>query len=141
MSSDSITQNNLAESKLKAKPKSKPKTQLTVVFDPGTSLSKILYVVNNGTVKWMTMGAEYLSLPSESAESLPIDNGMGISEDNAWVRLEKSGECHGVGFVATNYRATTSIKKLKHESLMFKILAGIGAIAKSEKLGSSFNLE
>ena len=105
MSSDTITQNNLDESK----PKSKSKTQLTVVFDPGTSLSKILYVVNNGTVKWMTMGAEYLSLPSESAESLPIDNGMGISEDNAWVRLSKSGECHAVGFVATNYRVTTSI--------------------------------
>ena len=125
----------------KPKAKSKLKNQITVVFDPGTSLSKILYVVNNGTVKWMTMGAEYLSLPSQSAESLPIDSGMGLPEDNAWVRQDKSGECHAVGFVASNYRAKTSIKKLKHESLMFKIMAGIGAIAKREKLGSSFNLE
>ncbi|MDJ0592320.1 MAG: ParM/StbA family protein [Pleurocapsa sp. MO_226.B13] len=125
----------------KPKAKSKLKNHLTVVFDPGTSLSKILYVVNNGTVKWMTMGAEYLSLPSESAESLPIDNGMGLPEDNAWVRLSKSGECHAVGFVARNQLAKTSIKKLKHESLMFKLLGSIGAIAKREKLGSSFNLE
>ncbi|MDJ0567761.1 MAG: ParM/StbA family protein [Pleurocapsa sp. MO_192.B19] len=138
MSSPRITQNDLDEAKPK---KSKPKERLTVVFDPGTSLSKILYVVNNGTVKWMTMGAEYLSLPSESAESLPIDSGMGLPEDNAWVRLDKSGECHAVGFVANNYRATTSIKKLKQESLMFKILATIGAIAQREKLGGNFNLE
>ena len=67
MSSPRITQNDLDEAKPK---KSKPKERLTVVFDPATSLSKILYLVNNGTVKWMTMGAEYLSLPSASAESL-----------------------------------------------------------------------
>ena len=141
MSSDSFNKANLVKAKPKAQPKSKPKERLTVVFDPGTSLSKILYVVNNGTVKWMTMGAEYLVLPSGSAESLPIDSGMGLPEDNAWVRLSKSGECHAVGFVASNYRATTSIKKLKQESLMFKILATIGAIATREKLGSNFDLE
>ena len=137
MAQDSIDQNNLVESK----PKAKPKNNLTVIIDPGTSLLKILYTINDGTVKWMTMGAEYLALPSESAESLPIDSGMGQPEDNAWVRLDKSGECHTVGFVASNYRGTASIKKLKHESLMFKILAVVGAIAQREKLGSNFNLE
>ena len=121
--------------------KSKPKQVLKLVFDPGTSLSKILYVIDEGTVKWMTMGAEYLALPSESAESLPINNGMGKPEDNAWVRLSKSGECHAVGFVANNYRGISSIKKLKHESLIFKILAAVGAIAQTEKLGNNFKLE
>ena len=81
---------NLAESKLKP--------VLKLVFDPGTSLSKILYIVNEGVAKWMTMGAEYLILPSESAEELPIGNGMGKPEDNAWVRLAKKSECHAVGF-------------------------------------------
>ena len=137
MASNSIDPNNLLESK----PKSKPKNNLTVIIDPGTSLLKILYIINDGIVKWMTMGAEYLALPSESAESLPIDNGMGQPEDNAWVRQDKYGECHTVGFVASNYRGTASIKKLKHESLMFKILAVIGAIAQREKLGNNFNLE
>ena len=33
-------------------------------------------------MKWMTMGAEYLTLPSASAKSLPIDSGMGQPEDN-----------------------------------------------------------
>lgn len=139
MSVDRTEQDNLAGSKLKAK--SKPKPFLKLVVDPGTSVSKILYVVNEGTVKWMTMRAEYLTLPSESASSLPIDSGMGQPEDNAWVRLSKSGECHAVGFVASNYRATVSIKKLKHESLPFKILAAVGAIASREKLGNSFKLK
>lgn len=123
------------------KSKSQPRDRLIVVIDPGTSLSKILYVINDGTVKWMTMGAEALTLPAASASSLPIDNGMGRSEDNTWVRLSKEGECHLLGFVASNYRANTSIKKLKHESLLFKILGTIGAIAQREKLGSSFDLE
>ena len=139
MTFDNIEQDNLAGSKPKAK--SKPKPIIKLVVDPGTSLSKILYVVDEGTVKWMTMGAEYLDLPSASAKSLPIDSGMGLPEDNAWVRLSKSGECHAVGFVASNYRATVSIKKLKHESLPFKILAAVGAIAQREKLGNSFKLK
>ena len=134
MSVERIEQDNLTVSKPKAK--SKPKPIIKLVVDPGTSVSKILYVVDEGTVKWMTMGAEYLDLPSESAKSLPIDSGMGQPEDNAWVRLSKSGECHAVGFVASNYRATVSIKKLKHESLPFKILAAVGAIASREKLGN-----
>lgn len=139
MNKDDIQLNNLAG--LKPKAKSKPKPIIKLVVDPGTSLSKILYVVDEGTVKWMTMGAEYLSLPSESAESLPIDSGMGQPEDNAWVRLSKLGECHAVGFVASNYRADVSIKKLKHESLPFKILAAVGAISIREKLGNSFKLK
>ena len=90
MSSDSST-----ESKPKEKLKAKPKDRLTVVIDPGTSLSKILYVINDGTVKWMTMGAECLTLPATSAESLPIDNGMGRPSDNAWVRLSKAVGSNG----------------------------------------------
>ena len=135
MTSDNIEADNLAEPKLKSKP------VLKLVFDPGTSLSKILYVVDEGVVKWMTMGAEYLTLPSESAESLPVGSGMGKPEDNAWVRLSKKSECHAVGFVASNHRGTSSIKKLKHESLIFKILATVGAIAQTEKLGNNFELE
>ena len=83
MTSNDLEQDKLSESKPKAKSKSKP--LLKLVVDPGTSLSKILYVVDSGTVKWMTMGAEYLTLPTESAKSLPIDSGMGQPEDNAWV--------------------------------------------------------
>ena len=104
------------KTKSKRKPSSKPKDNLIVVFDPGTSLSKILYVINDGLVKWMTMGAEYFPLPSESANFLPTNSDMGLPEDNAWVRTDKLEECHTVGLLASNQQATTSIKKSKNLS-------------------------
>ena len=127
--------------KSKRKPKAKPKDNLIVVFDPGTSLSKILYVINDGLVKWMTMGAEYFPLPNESANFLPTNSDMGLPEDNAWVLVDKLDECHTVGLLASNQQATTSIKKSKKELLVYKIIAAIGAIAKREKLASNFKLE
>ena len=127
--------------KPKRKPKAKPKDNLIVVFDPGTSLSKILYVINDGLVKWMTMGAEYFPLPSENAEFLPTNSDMGLPEDNAWVRIGKLEECHTIGLLASNQQATTSIKKSKKELLAYKIIAAVGAIAKREKLSPNFKLE
>ena len=53
-----------------AQRKSKPSQRLVVVFDSGTSLLKILYVVNDARAKWMTMGAEYFPLPASRADSL-----------------------------------------------------------------------
>lgn len=132
-----------AKPKSKGKPKSKsePKDNLIVVFDPGTSISKIPYVINDGVVKWITMGAEYFPLSSNRADSLTNDSNLGSPEDNAWIRTTKSGECHTVGLLASNQQATTSIKKSKQELLDYKILAAIGAIATREKLDSSFKLE
>lgn len=129
------------KTKSKRKPSSKPKDNLIVVFDPGTSLSKILYVINDGLVKWMTMGAEYFPLPPESADFLPVNSDMGLPEDNAWVRTGKLEECHTVGLLASNQQATTSIKKSKKELLAYKIIAAIGAIASREKLAPNFKLE
>ena len=129
------------KSEPKSKKKPKPKHILKIVFDPGTSLSKIFYVLDDGTVKYMAMNPEYLLLPSESAESLPVDSGMGKPEDNAWVRLSPNEDCHAVGTVAKNYRGTFGIKKLKQESLIFKVLATVGAIAQTLNLETRFQLE
>ena len=131
-----------AKSKSKsAQRKSKPSQRLVVVFDSGTSLLKILYVVNDARAKWMTMGAEYFPLPASRADSLTLDLGKSHPEDHAWFRTSKSGECHTVGLLARNQRATTSIKKTKKELLAYKIIAAIGAIASREELLSSFELE
>ncbi|MGL5835974.1 MAG: hypothetical protein ACRC1Z_22495, partial [Waterburya sp.] len=135
-----MTTNNLEQKSLV-----KPKTVIKLVIDPGTSLLKILYVINDSVVKWFTMMPEYIALTSESAESLPINNNsinsIGLPEDNAWVRLSESDDCHLVGYIAKDYKATTSIKKLKHESLIYKVLAVVGAIALREKLPKNFKLE
>lgn len=133
-----------SESKSKLKKPRKPKKlvpTIKLVIDPGTSLLKTLYVINDEPVEWLTMLPEYITLPSESAESLPINNGIGLPEDNAWVRLPERNECHLVGYVAKDYRATTSINKLKNESLVYKVLGVVGAIASKKKLPKSFKLE
>ncbi len=141
MSSSVEAQAKSQSKSAKAQTKSKPSQRLVVVFDSGTSLLKILYVVNDTRVKWMTMGAEYFPLPASRADSLTLDLGRGDPEDHAWFRTSKSGECHTVGLLARNQRASTSIKKTKKELLAYKIIAAIGAIASREELLSSFELE
>ncbi len=139
--SQSKSKSKSAKAQSKSKSKPKPSQRLVVVFDSGTSVLKILYVVNDNRVKWMTMGAEYFPLPASRADSLNLDLGRGEPEDHAWFRMSKSGECHTVGLLARNQRATTSIKKTKKELLVYKIMAAIGAIASREELLSSFELE
>ena len=46
-----------------------------------------------------------------------------------------------LGRLARNYRATVSIKRLKYESLVPKVLAALGAIATVENLPQKFNLD
>ena len=114
---------------------------LTICYDPGTSLSKILYQRENSSqIKYLTMEPELMVLPPSSLSNLPVNSGLGKPEDNAWVRLKKSGDCYAVGRVAIEYRATMSMNKLKYESLTPKILAAIGAIATKENLGNKFKL-
>ena len=150
MTTNNIELDSLPEYKSEFKSKSEPKKPrkpkkpvptIKLVIDPGTSLLKILYVVNDEPVEWLTMLPEYITLPSESAKYLEDRNGRGLPEDNAWVRLSESDECHLVGYVAKDYRATASIKKLKNESLIYKVLGVVGAIALKKKLPKSFKLE
>jgi len=115
--------------------------KLVVCYDAGSSLSKILYSVDSGDVKYMVMEPEHLALPSSSASSLPVDAGMGKPEDNAWVKLNKNGSAHAVGRVARDYRASVSFKTLKWETATPKILAAVGAIAEREKLEDKFSLD
>ena len=113
---------------------------LLVCYDPGTSLSKILYRVGRGKIKYMTMEAPLLKLPPSSANSLPTSSGLGKPEDNAWVRLVADGVVYVIGRLAKEYRASVRIKKLKYESLVPKILAAVAAIAIAEGLKLEFDL-
>ncbi len=123
---------------------------LTVCYDPGTSLTKILYEKDptckesdsSGDrvkhVKYMTIAPEVISLPVESKKKLPSRVGLGKPQDNAWVQLSEDGDCYAVGRTAIDSSATVSINQLKHVSLIPKILAAVGAIAELEKLGNNF---
>ena len=120
---------------------SKRASKLTLVGDLGTSLSKVLYRVGrNGSVKHLTMDAQHLILDADLIGNLNKSSEFGRPEDNAWLQMDAL-DCHLVGRLAQEYRATTSIKSLKYESIVPKILAIVGAIAVKEKLSHSLKLD
>ncbi len=120
---------------------SKRASKLTLVCDLGTSLSKVLYRVGrNGSVKHLTMDAQHLILDADLIGNFNKTSELGRPEDNAWLQTEDL-DCHLVGRLAQEYRASTSIKSLKYESIVPKILAFVGAIAVKEKLSHSLKLD
>ena len=119
----------------------KKMNKLLISLDLGTSLSKIVYLVNNEKVGYMVMEPEHLALPESSAEHLPISAETGLPEDNAWVRFTSNGDCHVVGRLARDYRAFVNFKIEKWRIATPKILAVIGAIAEREKLGAQLSLD
>ena len=115
--------------------------KLLVCIDLGTSLIKIVYLVNGKKVGYMLIDPEHLALSNASAEHLPTDAGMGLPEDNAWVRLSDDGDCHLLGRVARDYQAFPNFKIQKWKIATPKILGAIGAIAEKENLGTELTLD
>jgi len=87
------------------------------------------------------MDAMLLKLPVSSASNLPQSSGLGKPEDNAWVQLHPEGDCYVVGRLAQEYRASVSIKKLKYESIVPKLLAVVAAIASIEQMHLEIELQ
>lgn len=114
--------------------------KLSIGYDPGTSLTKILYQVGDSQIKYLTMFPEIVPISASSVQG-SASSRVGKPEDKAWVRLTKKGEYLAVGQLARNHRATVSMKNLKYEWLVPKILAAVGAIATKEGLTKSFELE
>lgn len=117
-----------------------PKKKLIACIDVGSSLSKVIYQVGS-KISYLLMQPEHLALPPESAPQLPPDSGMGRPEDNAWIRFKKDAECHAIGRVALDYKASVNFKTLKSQIATPKILAAIGAIAEREQLPENFCLD
>ncbi len=118
----------------------RPKKKPIVCIDVGSSLSKVIYQVGD-KINYLLMQPEHLALPPESLANLPPDSGMGRPEDNAWIRFKKDAECHAVGRVALDYKASVNFKTLKSEIATPKILAVIGALAEREQLPEDFCLD
>ncbi|MBE9048598.1 hypothetical protein IQ255_30185, partial [Pleurocapsales cyanobacterium LEGE 10410] len=120
-------------------------SKLTLICDPGTSLSKVLYRVGRkGQLKHLTMSSEILKLDGNLVTNFKKSSEFGKPEDNAWLqtderprvgerrkgtREENDYSCYLVGRLAREYRASTSIRSLKYESIVPKIIAIVGAIA------------
>ena len=116
-------------------------SKLTIVCDHGTSLTKVLYRAGrNGQPKHLTMDAQLLKLDVNVVENLQETSGFGKPEHNAWLQTD-GNSCYLVGRLAREYRASTSIKSLKYESIVPKILSVVGAIALKEKLSEQIKLD
>ncbi|AFZ38084.1 hypothetical protein Sta7437_4626 (plasmid) [Stanieria cyanosphaera PCC 7437] len=116
-------------------------SKLTIVCDHGTSLTKVLYRVGrNGQPKQLTMDAQLLKLDVNVVENLQQTSGFGKPEHNAWLQT-KGNSCYLVGRLAREYRASTSIKSLKYESIVPKILSVVGVIAVKENLSEQIKLD
>jgi hypothetical protein len=121
--------------------KGRKSKKLVLCLDTGTSLIKVMYRTGTGLVKHLCMDAMLLKLPASSASSLPQSSGLGKPEDNAWIQLHPNGDCYVVGRLAQEYRASVSIKKLKYESIVPKVLAVVAAIAAIEPMYSEIELQ
>ena len=116
-------------------------SKLTLICDPGTSLSKVLYRVGRkGQLKHLTMSSEILKLDGGLVTNFNKSIEFGKPEDNAWLQTDEHS-CYLVGRLAREYRASTSIRSLKYESIVPKILAIVGAIAVKQKLSHSLKLD
>ena len=116
-------------------------SKLTLIFDPGTSLTKALYKSGRkGALKYLTMDSQLHPVGVERFARFNKTSDLGKPEDNAWLQTNNS-DCFLVGRLARESRASTSIKLLKYESMVPKILAVIGAIALKEKLSGFIKLE
>lgn len=118
---------------------------LTLAYDPGTSLTKVIYAIDDGDPKLLTMPPETVQLPGDNRTGLEercaIDQ-FAKPEDLAWFSFKKTtGDCFAVGELARKYTAQMSIRQLKYEASEYKIVAIIGAIAQQEHLPEEFDLD
>jgi hypothetical protein len=116
-------------------PSAKPQTKLQIGFDPGASLSKVVYSVAGGSPKILTMEPQVLSLPATSIEHQVL---TARPEDQAWVKVKNDAERVQVcGFLAREFMAVERIELLKYEQAFYKFLAVVGAIAVKEGLSEN----
>ncbi len=121
-------------------------SNLIVSFDPGASLTKIVYeLATEGQPCLMTMEPEMLKLPQSSIDAyMSSRKGLESSKpvDEAWVSCAVDGDtqCTVVGFLARQFSASARLDKLKYETSIDKALAVIGAIAQHNKLPNRFSL-
>jgi hypothetical protein len=108
-------------------------SELRIGFDPGSSLTKVVYAVNGGHPKILMMEPDVISLPTTSMSYLEL--GPGQPEDKAWIKLNQTSDTVQVcGFLAREFLALERTELLKYEHAFYKFLAAVGVIVVKEKL-------
>lgn len=113
------------------------KKLVSICVDLGTSAIKVVYLIDDVLIDYLEITPEYKKLPAHSAQQLPVDRAYGLSEDTAWIRYDKNGECHLVGNLAIEYKGFAAKKTLKWEMAAPKILSAIAIVLERENLAPS----
>ena len=118
---------------------------LEIAFDPGTSLTKVVYSFQGEPTQVMVMEPEILELPVYSFEDNSQDifsNRDDRPEDDAWLKLKRSDEgCFVLGYLARTMNVSPQVSSAKHKKSVLKLLAVIGAIAQKRGLQDRFSVK
>lgn len=113
---------------------------LTIAFDPGSSLSKVFYTLKSFNPELLLMEPEVAQVPQQSLEAYEESCiGSPEPENSAWV--EYKGQYRAVGFLAQNrFYASLKLEEPKFELALYKTLAIVGAIAQKHSLANGASI-
>lgn len=120
------------------------KQTIIVAFDPGTSLTKVIYSqlleTELSRPKLLTMEPTVTEITDESIKFYQKRKLLETEAKNeSWIKIQEL--CYAVGTFAQNqFQGFQDIKSLKYELAVLKILSAVGIIAEQEKLPESFDL-
>ena len=106
-------------------------SDLTLTFDPGSSLSKVIYHLADGRPRLLLMEPEVIELSLSSIDAhLRTRGNLGITrpEDDVWLQCGDSQQCQVVGYLARQFLAAVRMNEVKYERALYKVLAAVGAI-------------
>lgn len=116
---------------------------LTLTFDPGSSLSKVIYQLPDGKPRLLLMEPEVIELSSSSIDAyLHTRGNLGVTrpEDDVWLQCSGSQQCQVVGYLARQFLAAVRMNEVKYERALYKIMAAVGAIAQQTDLPRRFSV-
>ena len=111
---------------------------IVLAIDFGSSLTKAIYQVSNRKRKKLLIMSPSVSKVSISElrrqnSAIQLDKPL---EHSSWVRtcFQSEEDALAVGFLAEQFGRSTSMKPLKYENAVYKVLAAIGVIVNREQL-------
>jgi hypothetical protein len=108
---------------------------LTLTFDPGSSLSKVIYHGSDGKPRLLLMEPEVIELSLSSIHTYLKSRGnleIARPEDEVWLQCGGDQPYQVVGCLARQFLATVRMDEVKYERALYKVLAAVGAIAHRE---------
>jgi hypothetical protein len=111
-------------------------TTINIAFDPGSSLTKIVYAVDPHEPKLLTMGSEVIALEAATLERYhdrQSSIGQASGTNDAYLKFRKRDKTvFAIGHLAQQFQASADLAHLKCDRAVPKLLAAIGAIVERE---------